>query len=280
MGKQTKARANWILVIVGLLLVIYGVLCYTTFIPNGFHKDFGFVFFGLGVAAISWGLYVSRTSKKVILTEKIKVTEEPGAIRKAIGATIYASLFVVFFVGTMLVLGPNPETTWIGGQPYVFGGTMPMGVALALILGGSIAGAMLIGMSVLFIGRRKVLVTPLLVVAEKNPTIYDGTAGQMILVYNFGVVFGGIIKSLAGRSNFILSEEGIIFYRASGLTLARWRKFKFYKSNRETGEFKLSRGTGEVNLTSQQQFDEVNKILSEHIRTSSTNPQYPPPPPP
>jgi hypothetical protein len=266
--KQTQAKPSWILIIVGMLLIIYGILCYTTIVPNGFHKEFGFVFVGLGLAAIFWGTYISRTKKKVLLTEKLTVVEEAGVLRRGLGAIVSGSLFLAFFVGTLLFLGPNPETTWIDGQPYVFGGTVPVILAIFLIIGGSIISAFLVGMAILLIGRHKVAVTPILAVSEKNPTIYDETAGTMILAYNFGIIFGGIIKSLAGRSNFILSEEGIVFFRPTGLTLVRWKKFKSYSANRETSEFTLKRGMARISLTSQQQFAEVNKILSDHINTS------------
>jgi hypothetical protein len=268
MEKQTQARPNWILIIAGLLSIFYGILCGTTIIPNGFHKDFGFVFIGLGIVALYWGLTVSRTKKKVILNEKIMVTEEPGVLRRFVGITVSLAVAFGLLIEIMLMIGPNVETTWIGGQPYVFGGTIHMLAALFYIIGGSTVAGLLLGMAIIYLGRRKVLVTPRLAVGEKNPTFYDEAAGQMILYYNVGVVFGSIIRSLAGRSNFILSDEGIVFYRASGLTLARWRKFKSFESNRETGEFKLKRIINKVSIFSQQQFDDVNKILSDHIKTS------------
>lgn len=107
-----------------------------------------------------------------------------------------------------------------------------------------------------YIGKKKFSVKPVLVIGEKNPTYWDTQ-----FFYNFGLVFG----VRARESNFILSEEGIVNYKWFGLLLIRWEKFTSYKANPETYEFKLKLKRGEINLLSNQQFNEVNKILSEHL---------------
>ena len=70
-------KINWIFVIPGILLAFYGILCYSTLVPNRFHKDFGYVFLGLGCALIAWGIYIGHV-KEIKISDKLIVYDKPG----------------------------------------------------------------------------------------------------------------------------------------------------------------------------------------------------------
>ena len=111
---------------------------------------------------------------------------------------------------------------------------------------------------------RKIPVTPLLAIHEKNPTRWDDKEYQLLLEHNFGFVFGNILRGFAGRSNFILCEEGIVTQRFIRPILFRWKRFNSYIFNSDSSEFKLKfpkKRMGELIITSKQKFDEVNRIL-------------------
>ena len=143
-------------------------------------------------------------------------------------------------------------------------------LAIALIIVGPLIGALLIGFAVLFVGRSRVPVTPILAIAE-NSTYWDTPEGGFVLFWNFGLIFGSLIKSFARKSKFLLSQEGVVFYRISGPTVVRWEKIKAFKADRANSLFQLKRNIGNwLTLVCTQHFEEANKILSDHVNMAST----------
>nr|MDO8132766.1 hypothetical protein [Candidatus Njordarchaeum guaymaensis] len=142
--------------------------------------------------------------------------------------------------------------------------------ALILLFVGSIGGGILVGELILFGGRERVPVTPILAISE-NSTYWDTPEGGFILYWNFGLIFGSLIRSFARKSKFLLSEEGVVFYRITGPTVVRWEKIKAYKADPANKLFHLKRNVGNwLPLVCTQHFDEANKILSNRVKMAST----------
>jgi ABC-type multidrug transport system fused ATPase/permease subunit len=186
----------------------------------------------------------------------IVVFEEVGVLRRLTGAIMAAIVFLVIFFGVIFTV-PEPE-------PSSF---LP---TLILLIGGSWVIALIVGFIILFTGRKRAQVKPILAISE-NSTYWDTPEGGIMLFWFFGLVFGSIIKSFARKSKFLISEQGVVFYRMTGPTVVRWKNIKSYKIDRSNNIFSLNRGKGIwLTLVCTQNFDEANKILSNYIKIVET----------
>ena len=64
-----------------------------------------------------------------------------------------------------------------------------------------------------------------------------------------------------------LCEEGIVLYRSQGAGLIRWNRIRSVRADDESKrfEFSLRKSLGKDSFSAPHRFDEVKKMLSEHI---------------
>jgi hypothetical protein len=78
-----------------------------------------------------------------------------------------------------------------------------------------------------------------------------------------------IITEYISRNKFALCEEGVAVKVPFGLQLHYWNKIQSYTMNPDTKTFKIKLGKlREADFTALGDFDQVNRILSEHITKS------------
>lgn len=186
------------------------------------------------------------------MSGKVRVFEPPSLQRRLTNAilSIPVSLSIIFGWLIFIVNGPvlRGEMSW----------TMSFVIFMLMIL-----GEVLLGPLLLVVGRRGIMVTPILFISEEKPTAID----QMYWWYG---LFGYLLLKLLQRNKFILCEEGAVVYEFGGPILYRWNKIRSFTVDNNNQQFILQVSMfRKVILSTSVKYEQVYRILSEHIPATS-----------
>jgi hypothetical protein len=184
---------------------------------------------------------------------KISVHEFPGVWRRLLLAVLSVPVTLLSIFGGIFFL----QWSFENNQSFPFS----MLVFVLIVFAPACALVFLASFG------RKTTATPIML-AGKDPDPY----APFIM---FGLV-GAFVGEMVGRKKFLICEEGVVIGRRFGPILHRWERIRSFTADRTHQQFVLKLGRfGQAVMRSEKTFDEVERLLSEHIARS---PPFEPPP--
>jgi hypothetical protein len=196
---------------------------------------------------------IVKLRENYMATDTVMVYDRYGALRYLF--TMISTIIVFFIILKIFITILSENTT----QENL--GQFQLTVLIMIVL--LIVMPILVGLLCLKTAK-KIPVAPLFIVSQK-PNYWDTDTGKLTLAANFGGLGGYAIHSLIKTKNLILCKEGLVLSIPIGLKLHRWNKFKKYTVNPDKFEFIVKIGKNLFTFYSKENFDAVNRLLSENI---------------